>query len=881
MGGKDLMSKFKKVLSLFMAVIMSLGIVAQASDLPTDVIGTKYEESVELLQALDIMVGDKDTGNFRLEDGIIRSEVAKIAVLISGLGDAALTSTGSTRFPDVVADHWATGYINVAASQGLVIGDDNGNFRPDDKITFAEAVTIFTRALGYDVSAQDKGGFPNGYIVVAGQIGMLRDGVSAGASQEATRGIAAMLAFNSLTIDMMEKTGYGVNETWQVVDKNLLEDKLDVQKIFGQVTANRHSTLSGSSALRDDEVVIKTGDESVTYKTNGTNAEDYLGRNVIAYVKEDRHDNNNIILIRFDKNKTTEVIVEVKDIENFSEGVLTYWENEDDKKPQEITVDSSAKVFYNGLLSTMTVAEVKDLTSGQVNFVDTNKDDEFDLVFVTEYKNIVVDEVSLVSNKISDKFNLLTLTLDPDDKTISFKIIKDGKEIKIDEIKEWDILSVAMDKASPSEASKFTVYVSDKTVAGKITEIEDGKYKIGDNHYKIAANYTEANQPSLKLNDEGIFYLDIEGKIAAADTQTKAGSNYAYLVNAEVKGSLDNTLQLKLFTKDGEVKILDAANKIKVNSSSNLTAEAAKTAIQNANGGKMAQLITYEVNSEGKIYYVNTAATNENQGTALKNSFSKDFSGEEVEYKSSNNKLGNFNLSAETIVFDIPADETNPENFAIRNKDMFVNKTKYNVEIFDLTEDLTAKVIIVKNSASQINSEASIAVVEKLSLTQNDEGISVHKLYAIMNGERISLNAKDTETLVKEGKQLETGDIIQFSTNAKGEIDKVTLLLDSADRSDDSVNIHKVYEGTEMETVIGKVTKKFAGSINVVANNMAETNLDISGAKVYMYDYSRPQGQQVKIVDASYISKFDEADPEKVFVRIFKGVVTEVVVIQG
>jgi len=890
------MSKMKKTISLFIVFVMSLGIIpfASAAKLPEDVIGTKYEESVELLQALDIMVGDKDTGDFRLEDGIIRSEVAKIAVLISGLGDAAETSTGSTKYPDVVADHWATGYINVATSQGLVIGDDMGNFRPDDKITFAEAVTIFTRALGYEVSAQDKGGFPNGYIVVAGQIGMLKNGVSAAANEAATRGIAAMLAFNSLTIDMMEKTGFGSNETYEVVDKNLLEDKLEVEKIYGQVTANSHSTLTGASSLKEGEIVIKVGENTDVYYANGTDAEDYLAKNVIAYVKEDDNNDKNILLIRTDSAKMNEVKIEVKDIETITGAdgankTLSYWENEDDRKPTEITISKDVKIFYNGLMSTMSVADIKNLTSGHVDLVDTTKSEEYNYIFVTEYKNMVVDEVSLVSHKISDKFNLLTLTLDPDDKNISFKIIKDGKEISIEDIKEWDILSVAMDKASVSEASKFTVYVSDKTVSGKISEIEDDKYTIGDEQYEIAANYVQANQPDLQLNDEGIFYLDIENKIAAVDTQTRAGSNYAYLVNAEVKGSLDNTLQLKLFTKDGEVEIIDAASKIKVNSSSNLTAAQAKSAIAAANGGNIAQLITYEVNSNGQIYYVNTATVNSTPGTSLKNSFSLDFTSydketqtdEGVEYKSANNKLGNFNLSKDTIVFDIPAGETDPENFAVRTQEMFVNKTMYNVDIFDLSEDLTAKVVIVKNSASQVNSEAAIAVVEKITTTQNDEHVAVHKLYALQNGEKISLNAKDTETLVKGDKTLEVGDIIQYSTNAKGEIDKVTLLLDSADRSNNEVNIYKAYEGTEMETVIGKVTKKFSTSMNVVANNMSETNFNISDAVVYQYDYSKPTGQQVKIVDSSYISKFDEADPEKVFVRIYKGEVTEIVIIQG
>ena len=73
------MSKFRKNNITVYCFRNVFGIIpiTSASKLPADVIGTKFEESVELLQALDIMVGDKDTGDFRLNDDIKRSEVAK------------------------------------------------------------------------------------------------------------------------------------------------------------------------------------------------------------------------------------------------------------------------------------------------------------------------------------------------------------------------------------------------------------------------------------------------------------------------------------------------------------------------------------------------------------------------------------------------------------------------------------------------------------------------------------------------------------------------------------------------------------------------------------------------------------------------------------
>ena len=80
-----------------------------------------------------------------------KSWVTKMAVLAMGLGDAAESAKGESKFPDVPVDHWANGYINVATSQGLVVGYDTGLFMPDREINYAEAMTIFVRAMGYDV----------------------------------------------------------------------------------------------------------------------------------------------------------------------------------------------------------------------------------------------------------------------------------------------------------------------------------------------------------------------------------------------------------------------------------------------------------------------------------------------------------------------------------------------------------------------------------------------------------------------------------------------------------------------------------------------------------------------------------------------------------
>ena len=139
----------KRILSAAAILAVSASVCpAVTAAVPEDVQGTRYEEPIQVLSALDIMVGDEN-GDYRPDDTIIRSEVAKIAVHALGLEDAATSAKGQQVFDDVSTDHWANGYINLAVSQGIIEGDGDGNFRPNSPITYAEAMTIMVRATGW------------------------------------------------------------------------------------------------------------------------------------------------------------------------------------------------------------------------------------------------------------------------------------------------------------------------------------------------------------------------------------------------------------------------------------------------------------------------------------------------------------------------------------------------------------------------------------------------------------------------------------------------------------------------------------------------------------------------------------------------------------
>ncbi len=860
----------KKLTAGLMAAMMTFGAASTAlAALPGDVQNSPYEEAIETLNALEIMVGDDD-GQFRPDATIRRSEFAKVAVEAMGLGDVAKASNHKTKYPDVVENHWANGYINVATDQNVVIGDDQANFRPDDSISYAEAMTILVRILGHEPSALAKGGFPTGYINVGSQNGISKN-AAASANDKVVRGMVAQMTFNSLTVKMMEQKGFGSDEKYEVVDKTLLEDVLNVTKGSGQITAVGISSISGTSALKDNEVRI--GDSVYTVADRAlADVRNLLGFNVTYYVKELSSSEDELILARAEKGKNHSVTVAAKNMDEITEEdgkntTVAYWEDKDkDNKTKTLSLSKDAKMIYNGKMIEFDSSRMKP-ESGRVTFLDVDNDDVYDIVFVTSLSNIVVDSVLTGSHKVTDKYGNPSLVLDPDDKDVKFTLTKSGQVIELADLNEWDVLSVA----KSLDGTVLSVEASGAKVSGKVTEVNGDKRTVNGEEYEIAKNYTD----EIKLNDEGTFYLDVEGKIAAVDTSATLSSNYAYMVDADLTSDFDNLLQVKVFTKDGETKILKSANKIKFNGKSAQTPQSVLEELKNESGKIDARLVTYELNSKGELNQLNTAKNLTESGSIDKNHFALNAQGT-LTYKSASKKLGSYNVNSNTLIFNIPAGETDTNEYAVETISYFDDNESYTVQVFDVKEDLTAQVVLVSSTASSASVEAPIAVVDQISDTTNSDNDRIQKLYVYQNGERVSFETDSDGILVNgDGAALKKGDIVQLKMNAKNQITGLRVLFEADKKGTEFTKDI----GNDLSLVYGRVTKKFAGSMNVQVNEGAVANYSLDGVTVYELN-TKKTTNAIKVVDANEITQYDDGDQSRVFVKIYKDAVKEVVIVK-
>lgn len=101
--------------------------------------GDWFNNAISTLSNAGIVTGYND-GTFRPNQPITRGEMAKIIANFANL------SKGGKTFTDL-SGHWSKTYVELAAGNGWIAGYPDGSFRPDQKITRAETVTMINRVL--------------------------------------------------------------------------------------------------------------------------------------------------------------------------------------------------------------------------------------------------------------------------------------------------------------------------------------------------------------------------------------------------------------------------------------------------------------------------------------------------------------------------------------------------------------------------------------------------------------------------------------------------------------------------------------------------------------------------------------------------------------
>lgn len=150
------------------------------------------DEAISLLQLHGIVKGD-ERGNLNLYSYITRAEASAIFVRARKMSALAARMADQVPFSDA-RGQWFSGEVAMAYQLGLMKGDPDGRFRPNDQITYAEFLTVLLRMIG-----QEPTGIwdPATIMWKAAEVGILPSNVTS--SQPAVRQYAFWALASAMT----------------------------------------------------------------------------------------------------------------------------------------------------------------------------------------------------------------------------------------------------------------------------------------------------------------------------------------------------------------------------------------------------------------------------------------------------------------------------------------------------------------------------------------------------------------------------------------------------------------------------------------------------------------------------------------------------------
>lgn len=153
--------------------------------------------AITALSQLGILSGYPG-GLFKPDGHITRAEMAKVLDVTSGLvPEVQGSTTAKSPYTDVTASDWFAGYVNESSSAGYFKGYPNGTFQPGAQVSDAEVATVLVRFAG---ASPLSGGWPQGDIAEAQQLGLLNGVSDFSANAPATRADVAQMVANLLGV---------------------------------------------------------------------------------------------------------------------------------------------------------------------------------------------------------------------------------------------------------------------------------------------------------------------------------------------------------------------------------------------------------------------------------------------------------------------------------------------------------------------------------------------------------------------------------------------------------------------------------------------------------------------------------------------------------
>lgn len=785
----------KKILCMALAVIMMLacGIPALAE--------TELSDKILFdLQSLGIVQGNEN-GDMELDSPVTRAEFCSMMVRLNQMQDWPVQLPEGIT--DVKTDDWFYDDVCRILYSGKMVGYGDGRFGPDDQMELEMAMKVLVVSLGYDIAAQQRGGYPDGYRSVAAELGLLKgSNITPGTF---TRADILRMIYNSLDLAIAEP-GYSSDMLLQITDDTfrirILERDAESQLFKGKgiVTANSKLWIGAkpTSRLEQDEIYI----DGVRYKTELTDAGNYLGMEVDYYAQEGSDGLLHLTSIKPTTRNETLTLTE-EDWTQPTSGRMTYYQ---DGRKTTLSISEQALLIQNMRLQDSYTEQDMTLERGAVTLIDNDGDSVYDIVDIETFYSYRVDRKSgdIIYLKTAGKAPQRNfINFEDNDDVIYTVLDAQGNNCLPEDIQEGDIVSVV----ESEDGQVCTVVIGLEKVTGEITALEEeDRVQIDDAWYELEPGFEETGNV-LKVGDNFDFYLNYRGEICTVNEAIglEGAEKYAYVAEVGRRSGMsthleakilqpgdfvetqeesdiedDTSVILKLKGQNSNVVILEFAEKVSVNGVSMGAAELEQYFSEtDQEGRRVNNIIRYRANASGQIRTITTPEIVGTSGKRIYNAKEKVFGGKAISA---------FGAEETTKVLMIP-DYEKQNASEITDEDYLApveinDEQEYYINGYDIKDEnecvrvLAITATLKADSTGAIIDSSKMSVVESVSMSIDEEEESRYKIYFWSDG--VKMNYMVDDAAYEQAKTLRAGDIFYYAVSpATNRINKI-IRIDNA-----------------------------------------------------------------------------------------------------
>ncbi len=791
----------KRLISLILALIIVISSVS--------VFAREYYSGYDFMDdILKFDINDLLTGDSSAAEEEIDEEV-KIMTLLETLGiwdDASISKDELLSMQE---------FSKVMSKVKLGTGnafESIYDFNPTEEYaTYNHAYTYLVEALGYSYKCRQYAGAEDANIIVAAEIGLLKEKPQ-NINSYITRGELAALIYKAINMDLcvIEYPAEGGTRHTVIEGKTLLNSVHNIFVKEGFVNGVPGINLYGTEKIRNGYFQINRQN----IKNIGMDLTEYLGRNVQAYTRYDDSVEEYTLLAIYIEEKVEAFEIDFRDINYINSYEIGYIDENGNE-----TVYSMPNFNYiveNGE-QLESINDICDYTKneGVIRFAASTDSREIDTAIISKYNYYVVNNIDTRLSRVVLRYHrthngLPYIQLDDKSATdvyiggvkSDFSALVPGSIIKVLQCSSTGY--VRIDALNQNEVSGAPEILYDNTVVVGGKEYRLAKdWEVFVQEKKNDTSIISSQRPKeLELGVNTTFYI-IDDIIAAYTSSQSYMYGYIKSVT-KARTTIDPDITFRIFNQDGEWDNYKVTGDIEFEGQPNVSKETLLDTINSDD--RIADFfdhpIRFRVNGENEILALDTIYESQYELESDEDIIFTQYLGMGKDW--TNEHLGvdiPFFLSDNTVILVCPNGSEDEDDYkSISNTQMPSANGAIMVptKIYNINEYRQVSLVVMTQKLGSTGTEGSCFYIQKITqaIIDPDNQIYGYKVYGKefrsngrANGfirdayfyadeKSLNKNAKDEEynpdNVIEEGDFIQATvsgtDLISWSMELKGGI---------------------------------------------------------------------------------------------------------------